>query len=97
MTSSSDDVITKDKADKVEYSKNFANMSLDVLEGWEYVINTYDENLQTFGISFWPEGHSYGKITLEYYTEMFGVCGTDFSQKYIKLAGHSARQGIYSN
>lgn len=97
LTDSSENVITKDKADKVEYSRKFANMSIDVLDGWEYAINKYDESFATFGISFWPKGHSYGKITLEYYTDMFGVCGTELSQKEIKLAGHSARQGIYSN
>lgn len=81
----------------VSYEYGYANMSLELPAGWAYEIRGYEEESDTFGIDFWPEGQE-GKIQLNYYIGGFGVCGTGLEEEQIRLTnGLRAIQGIYDN
>lgn len=82
----------------VSYEYSFANMSLELPAGWTYEIREYQENEMSFGIDFWPENESEGKLRLDYYSELFGVCGTGLKEEQIWV-GHIYRafQGTYDN
>ena len=80
------------EANRVSYS----NMSINIPEGWEYEINEYTEGSSSFGISFWPEGETEGKLKFLYY-EAFGVCGTGLSQEIIKIGNYEASKATYGN
>ncbi len=83
---------------EVTYEYGFANMSLVLPAGWTYEIVEYNEESLAFGINFWPENQSGGKIRLEYWPGMFGVCGTGLEQEEIRLEnGLRAWQGTYDN
>lgn len=83
---------------QVSYEYGYANMRLALPAGWAYEIREYDEENYTFGIDFWPEGVSDGKLRLEYYTSTFGVCGTGLKEEQIRLAnGLRAFQGTYDD
>lgn len=82
----------------VSYKYGYANMRLELPAGWAYEICEYDENNYAFGINFWPENASEGKLRLEYYPQEFGVCGTGLVQEQIRLDnGMCAFQGTYDN
>lgn len=82
----------------VSYEYSFANMSLELPAGWTYEIREYSEGEMSFGIDFWPENESEGKLRLDYYPELFGVCGTGLKEEQIWV-GHSYRafQGTYDD
>lgn len=82
----------------VSYEYSFANMSLELPAGWTYEIREYSEGELSFGIDFWPENESEGKLRLDYYPELFGVCGTGLKEEQIWV-GHIYRafQGTYDN
>lgn len=83
---------------EVSYEYSFANMSMELPAGWAYEIREYDEESYTFGIDFWPEGVSDGKLRLEYHTNTFGVCGTGLKEEQIRLGnGLRAFQGTYDD
>lgn len=82
----------------VSYEYEYSNMSLELPTGWIYEINEYKEDDASYGINFWPADQSEGKIRLEYYPYMFGVCGTGLEQEEIRLDnGLHAYQGTYDN
>lgn len=85
------------KSKVVAYSHGNANMSLKMIGGWEYEINEYTKDCVNFGISFWPKGHSEGKVSLQYYPNGFGVCGTGLSGENITIGGYKAYKGTYDN
>ncbi len=83
---------------EVSYEYSFANMTLTLPAGWVYEIEEYDEEEYAFGINFWPEGVSEGKLRLEYWVNEFGVCGTGLEQEEIRLDnGLRAWKGTYDN
>lgn len=82
----------------VSYEYSYANMSLELPAGWSYEIREYGEEDFRFGIAFWPENESEGKIRLEYYPDGFGVCGTGLVEEEIRFAnGLRAFKGTYDN
>lgn len=82
----------------VSYEYEYSNMSLELPAGWIYEINEYKEDDASYGINFWPADQSEGKIRLEYFPYMFGVCGTGLAQEEIRLDnGLRAYQGTYDN
>lgn len=88
-------VIVTGRATVAEYSKDYANMSLLMPEGWEYETIDLDDG-SDFGINFWPAGHSDGKLKL-HYVGSFGVCGTGLSQEIVILGDYKASKGTYVN
>lgn len=78
-----------------QISHGYANMALALPEGWEYELQEYDPHAMCFGISFRPEGEM-GWVRLQFWTEIFGVCGTGLEEKDVTLAnGLRATQGYY--
>lgn len=54
----------------------YANVEIELPEGWEYEIEEYAEDCYNCGIRFWPKECPEGKVGLYYYPQGFGVCGT---------------------
>ena len=82
----------------VSYTYSNANMELQLPAGWEYEIEEYSDDASSFGIHFWPAGVEDGKVSLLYYGDMFGVCGTGLSAEDITFeSGLQASIGTYDN
>lgn len=82
----------------VGYRYGYAGIELALPNGWEYSIKEYREDGYTFGISFWPAGQAGGKLSVNYYPNGFGVCGTGLSQvEYTFDNGETAYIGTYDN
>lgn len=83
---------------QVSLSQGYANMTLTLPEGWEYMENRSletGEELLYFGISLRPEGEQ-GWVELQFWPDRFGVCGTGLEEKQITLNnGLRATQGFY--
>lgn len=92
------EVISLVEYQNVRYEYAFSNMSLDLPAGWQYEIQEFTENADSYNIAFWPQNQSEGKIRLTYYPYSFGVCGTGLEQEDIRLDnGLRAYQGTYDN
>jgi len=78
-----------------EHSKGYANIRLTVPHGWKYEITEQGED-NDFGISFWPESKTEGKVSV-YHQTHFGVCGTGLTVKDITLGRYEASQGSYGS
>lgn len=83
------------KPDLVRHSRGYANISLNIPDGWEYEIEERDETNE-FCIVFWPARRSDGKIKVCYY-DFFGVCGTGLEQEKIRLGKYEAYKGTYAH
>ena len=82
----------------VSYEYSYANMKLELPAGWAYEIRKYAEGEMSFGIDFWPETASEGKLRLDYYPDLFGVCGTGLKEEQIRLSnGYRAFRGTYDD
>lgn len=95
-----DDEIILDLSNRnvVGYRYGYAGVELALPDGWEYSIEEYKKDGYTFGISFWPAGQKEGKLSLKYYPNGFGVCGTGLSQvEYTFDNGETAYIGTYDN
>ncbi len=78
----------------VTVGKNFANLSIHVIDGFEYAV--YDkEECTSFHIDIWPWGRSDEKLTVGF-NDKFAVCGTLLETEEIRLAGYDAVKGTYS-
>lgn len=77
-----------------EIMRGAASISLRIPEGWKYEQIESEDGL-SFGIDFWPAGHDDGRISLFYYTDLFGVCGTGLSTEEITLGNYDAVVGRY--
>lgn len=89
--------IDENTSAKVEYSNGDAGISLMIPDDWEYEIKEPVEGYpEEFGIVFWPEGQTEGKLSLMYYSA-WGVCGTGLEEIKIILGEYSAYQGTYNN
>lgn len=87
---------TSKTSETIGYSTEYASISIDLLEGWEYKINELDGEYDDFSIQIWPADHKEGKLILQY-QEFFGVCGTGLTTKQITLGTYEAWEGIYDN
>ena len=80
----------------VEYEFNYAYLSIELPEGWEYSIkeHTYG-SAEPFGISFRPEGKS-GSVDLFCHPNFEGICGTGLADRGLVFSsGHTARMRTY--
>ena len=68
------------------------NMWLDIPAGWVYEIS---DDYDKMAIAFRPEGETEGWMTLRFFPEGFGVCGTGLEQKRITLGNYTASAGYY--
>ena len=77
------------------HSKGFANISVTLMDGWEYdIVDETDTN--EFAINIYPAGQSQNKIRIAYFNG-FGVCGTGLEQETIMLGRYEAWMGTYDN
>lgn len=87
----------KNTSNRVKSSKGLSSISLIIPKGWKYSISqSADESSDEFGISFWPEGQTQGKICIWYHSA-WGVCGTGLEETKITLGDYLALQGTYDN
>lgn len=84
-----------DKPIVAAYSNDYAGISLELPEHWEFEI--VEEDSERFCIDFWPCGYFEGKLSVKYYGDSFGVCGTGLKEKKIRIGSYAAWQGIYDN
>lgn len=85
------------ESQRVKYAHGYASVSLQLSAGWNWEIVEYEEGCDWFGIHFWPLEHPGGKLRLEFYPRLFGVCGTDLHEEEIWLNGIRAIKGIYGS
>lgn len=79
----------------VTYSPNGNLLSLTLPENWEYDILSQSGDFYEYGIKFYPIG-SEENVTLYYYSNIFGVCGTGLrSEKFLINSGIEAEVGYY--
>lgn len=91
-------ILDMENWNSIGYWHGYANMELALPNGWEYSIEEYNVGGYTFGISFWPAGQTAGKLSLNYYPNGFGVCGTGLKEeKYTFPNGEKANIGTYDN
>lgn len=77
------------------HSKGFANISVTLMDGWEYdIVDETDTN--EFAINIYPAGQSENKLRIAYLNG-FGVCGTGLAQEQIMLGRYEAWMGTYDN
>ena len=77
------------------HSKGFANISVTLMDGWEYdIADEADSN--EFAINIYPAGQSENKLRIAYFNG-FGVCGTGLAQEQIMLGRYEAWLGTYDN
>ena len=80
---------------RVSASHSERTLSINIPEGWEYEIKEYSDESSSFGIYFWPEGETEGKLSFLYY-DAWGVCGTGLESETIEIGGYEASQGNYN-
>ena len=79
----------------VSYEYKYANMSLRVVDGWVHETVEYTDSSSPFGIKIYPEYKPEETITIMYYPDMFGVCGTGLTEEKTTLSGLPANKGFY--
>lgn len=79
----------------VQHGRGFANLSLSILNGWEYEIVDYTDT-NKFYIAFWPAGTTEGKIEV-WHTNGFGVCGNGLKEEKITLSKYEAYKGTFDD
>lgn len=71
-----------------------ANMCLELPAGWEYTVVGGDYNdgedqalsADTFGLAFWPAAHPELRLSLLYYINGIGMCGTGVTIEEVSYA-----------
>ncbi len=83
-------------AETVEHSYGSASIRLSLPEGWYYEKHEWNDELQSYGIDFWPAGAGDARLRLEYYNGQFAVCGTGLAETEGSLPGIGAlRMGYF--
>ena len=77
------------------HSKGLANISVTLMDGWEYDIED-EADTNEFAINIYPAGQSENKLRIAYFNG-FGVCGTGLAQEQIMLGRYEAWMGTYDN
>ena len=77
----------------VSCGKHSAGISLKLPKSWEYEINE-EADVAEFSLSFRPKGKK-GSVSVEYWDNAFGVCGTGLENERITLGQYKADKGTY--
>ena len=74
----------------------YANIEIELPDGWEYEIVEYTDDCYQCGVRFWPGDRQEGKIGLYYFPQGFGVCGTGLETEEMTLQnGNVVTVGYY--
>ncbi len=86
----------EENTQRVSYAYGYTNLSIDLPQGWAYEVLESGVEEYGYGIHFWPEGVSEGKIRLEFYPHSYGVCGTglETETRFLKN-GYAVTLGTY--
>ena len=77
-------------------SFGMGTMAVPIPAGWEFEEIPYTDSSRSFGVAFWPEGVSEGRVELKFYLDLFGVCGTGLETTPAQLAnGQTVCFGYY--
>ncbi len=77
----------------IKYSKNYANISLKLIDGWEYEIVENTDSTD-FDVVVYPKENKNEYITFKH--GMFGYCGTGLKLKNSYVGRYRAKEGTYS-
>lgn len=77
----------------IKYSKNYANISLKLIDGWEYEIVENTDSTD-FDVVVYPRENKNEYITFKH--GMFGYCGTGLKLKNSYVGRYRAKEGTYS-
>ena len=83
------------KTEFVGYEYKYADMSLRVVEGWEFEIIPYTDDSTPFGVKINPENKPEEIISIMYYPTGFGVCGTGLVEEDTEISYFPAKKGFY--
>jgi len=83
-----------EKKEKVKHSLGYANISLDIPEGWEYVLEDEGENKGLFSILYRPEGMR-GGVRVCYVKDFWITCGTGLITEQINVGRYIGTKGGY--
>lgn len=84
-------------AEPIHFQSGEVQIVISIPSNWEYSFQTNANSNEAQGISFWPKGTANGNISLTYYPEHFGVCGTGLHEKDIMIGDYEARLGKYED
>jgi len=77
-------------------SFGMGTMAVPIPAGWVFEEIPYSDSSRSFGVAFWPEGVSEGRVELQFYLDLFGVCGTGLETTPAQLAnGQNVCFGYY--
>ena len=86
---------TQEQTREVTFSDGGAYITLQLPEGWEYVLTDFSDEAYSAGITFWPRGREEGRLRFNFYPQGFGVCGTGLECTDMILAGRNVSVGTY--
>lgn len=88
--------LSNKKTIPVSYHYGYANMTLQLLEGWEYATREYTQGCDSFGIDFWPAYYPDHKVSLLFWPNgNFSGGGTGLKEEEIISLNLTGKAGIY--
>ncbi len=78
-----------------EYSEGYANIHMELPEGWRtepvWIAEAAETGGERGGIEFWPEDRPEARMGLYYYVDPYGICGTGVTHEKLTLtSGYDA-------
>ena len=78
-----------------EYSEGYANIHMELPEGWAtepvWITESEETGYERGGLEFWPEDQPDVRMGLYYYTDPYGICGTGVTHEELTFSsGHEA-------
>lgn len=73
-----------------EYSEGYANIHMELPEGWMtepvWITESAETGYERGGIEFWPEDQPDVRMGLYYYTSPYGICGTGVTHEKLTFS-----------
>lgn len=84
------------KTTSVSYHYGYANMTLQLLDGWEYATQEYTDECDRFGIDFWPVSYPEHKVSLLFCPNGdFGSYTAELNEEEVISLNHTGKVGIH--
>lgn len=94
LSNTSEEIKASDDWENIDITKQNANISLALPEGWKYSENSNPNG--GFAVKIYHHSDPENNVAIEF-TESFGVCGTGLRTEEIKINKYRASMGIYDN